>query len=201
MTEQDALVEQKLKLVHWVCHRYFSNAPIEHEDLVQIGMIGLMNAVQAYDETRGFAFSTLAVVCIRRAIIREISKDRNPRGCVSLNAPLVSGEEFTLEDLIADNADIEKDAEGSWILLRILEHCSDQQKQIIELRIAGLSYVEIGEITKVPKSVITTFIERLYTTLQKEGVIGYGKQFKRLEQSFIRDVGSVRKIRSEAFPL
>ncbi|MEG2624455.1 MAG: sigma-70 family RNA polymerase sigma factor [Clostridia bacterium] len=196
LTKQDVLVEQNLKLVHWVCHRYFSKAPIEYEDAVQNGMVGLINAARGYDETKGFAFSTLAVLCIRRAIMGEISKDRNPRGCVSLNAPLVSGEEFTLEDLIPDNTDVEKDAEGSWLLLRILDHCSNQQKQIIEMRIAGLSFAEIGEITRVTKSVIVAFIERLHTVLQKEGVIGYGKQFKRLEQSFIRNVGSVRKIRS-----
>lgn len=196
MTKQDELVEQNLKLVHWVCRRYFSTAPIEYEDAVQNGMIGLINAAQYHDETKGFAFSTLAVLCIRRAIMREIRKDRNPRGCVSLNAPLVLGEEFTLEDLIPDDADIEKDAECSWTFLRIMEHCSNQQKQIIEMRIAELSFAEISKITKVPKSVITAFIERLHAVLQKEGVIDYGKQFKRPKQSPIRDVGSVRKIRS-----
>lgn len=68
-TERDAFVEKNLLLVHSLCKRFIGRG-IEYDDLYQAGCMGLVKAVDAFDETRGLCFSTYAVPVILGEIRR-----------------------------------------------------------------------------------------------------------------------------------
>ena len=72
---REALVQQYLSLVHFVARRMSTRvASVEYEELVSAGNIGLLSAVEAYDPSRGSAFSTYAVPRIRGAILDELRR-------------------------------------------------------------------------------------------------------------------------------
>ncbi len=67
--KREEVIEQNLPLVHSLCRR-FTGRGIEYDDLYQAGCIGLIKAVDAFDETKGFAFSTYAVPVIMGEVRR-----------------------------------------------------------------------------------------------------------------------------------
>jgi RNA polymerase sigma factor for flagellar operon FliA len=72
---REALVQQYLSLVHFVARRMSTRiASVEYDELVSAGNIGLLSAVEAYDPSRGSAFSTYAVPRIRGAILDELRR-------------------------------------------------------------------------------------------------------------------------------
>lgn len=82
------LVEHET-LVHWVVHRQWLG-PLSYQEAVQAGRIGLWRAVKGYDPGRGRAFSTYAVVAIRRAVWRAVVEAQRqeplPHSCASFGA-------------------------------------------------------------------------------------------------------------------
>ena len=71
---REEFIKENLGLVHSVCHR-FAGRGIEYDDLYQAGCIGLIKAVDAFDQSRGFAFSTYAVPKISGEIRRFLRDD------------------------------------------------------------------------------------------------------------------------------
>jgi RNA polymerase sigma factor for flagellar operon FliA len=72
---RDELVQQYLSLVHFVARRISMRAPtVEYQELVSAGNLGLLSAVEAFDPSRGAAFSTYAVPRIRGAILDELRR-------------------------------------------------------------------------------------------------------------------------------
>jgi RNA polymerase sigma factor FliA len=79
--EVHRLVNENRKLVEYMVNRYlkrFHVGTMERDDLVSWGMMGLVNAARAFDETRGVAFSTLACRAIERMIIRGVNREWRP---------------------------------------------------------------------------------------------------------------------------
>lgn len=79
--EVHRLVNDNRKLVEYMVNRYlkrFHVGTMERDDLVSWGMMGLVNAARAFDETRGVAFSTLACRAIERMIIRGVNREWRP---------------------------------------------------------------------------------------------------------------------------
>ena len=82
VAERNRLIEEYLPLVHHVLGRLTIHLPptLDREDLVEVGVLGLMNAAQTFNPSRGAAFKTLAFTLIRGAILDEIRKhDPIPR--------------------------------------------------------------------------------------------------------------------------
>lgn len=80
MTERDKMIENNLGLVH-SCAQKFKNRGVEYEDLFQAGCVGLVKAVDGFDETLGFVFSTYAVP----AILGEIKRIFRDGGAVKVS--------------------------------------------------------------------------------------------------------------------
>lgn len=75
-TEQQQRVEDNLLLVVSIARGFNPQAPIELDDLISVGNIGLMRAARKYKPELGWQFSTYATVVIRREILRELSKTK-----------------------------------------------------------------------------------------------------------------------------
>ena len=80
MTERDKMIENNLGLVH-SCAQKFKNRGVEYDDLFQAGCVGLVKAVDGFDETLGFVFSTYAVP----AILGEIKRIVRDGGAVKVS--------------------------------------------------------------------------------------------------------------------
>lgn len=106
MTDKERLVNDNLHLVHFVLHTRYPTF-VYDEDMFQIGCVGLVKAVNAYDESKG-AFSTIAIPCIVNEIRMHFRKIQNYISTTSLNE-IVSenGDDVTLEDLLPGFNDVE----------------------------------------------------------------------------------------------
>jgi RNA polymerase sigma factor (sigma-70 family) len=105
--EREALILENLTLVHWVLRRLHTVPTVfeDYEDLVQNGIVGLIEAVDTYNPAAG-KLSTWAVICIRRSILdhwRKVWDTRTgpmPPTPLSLQVPY--GEESILEEILVD---------------------------------------------------------------------------------------------------
>ena len=120
------LIENNLGLAAAQAHT-FKNSGFEIQDLVSIGYVGLVKAAKAFNPDFGFQFSTLATICIRREILREVKKANSHK----------KEEELTI--------DIEGvEGEDFWEL--VPESITDNEKDILRLRLVeGSTFREIGE--------------------------------------------------------
>lgn len=88
-TNRNELITENMKLVYYVLNKYYHKY-IGDEDMIQVGMVGLVKAADKFDESKS-KFSTFAVLCIRHAIQDELRKrNKEPKM-------------MSLEDLMEDN--------------------------------------------------------------------------------------------------
>ena len=95
-TSREEFIKNNLGLVHSICRR-FTGRGIEYDDLYQAGCIGLIKAVDAFDESRGFAFSTYAVPVIMgeiRRIFRDGGAVKVSRTVKELNLKIIKANEI-----------------------------------------------------------------------------------------------------------
>ena len=95
LRKREEFIENNLGLVHSICKR-FAGRGIEYDDMYQAGCIGLIKAVDAFDESRGFAFSTYAVPVIMgevRRIFRDGGAVKVSRSVKELNLKIIKANE------------------------------------------------------------------------------------------------------------
>ena len=102
------LIERNLRLVVYIARR-FENTGVGIEDLISIGTIGLIKAVETYQPARNIKLATYASRCIENEILMYLRKNANRRGEVSLDEPLNTdwdGNELLLSDVLGTDSDI-----------------------------------------------------------------------------------------------
>lgn len=156
MTKQQ-LVEDNMKLVYSLIAREFPTY-IQDEDLKQVGMVGLCQAAERWDESRT-KFSTFACSCIRNAILKEFRSRNKHKGLLSLDYELVAdnGEKMSVGELIPGDPDVP-----------YIDTCEDQltplQKSILELLKKGLP-------TKVIAKALNTTHQNVRWTRRKMRIL------------------------------
>src|SRR5690554_314935 len=148
------LIERNLRLVVYIA-RKFENTGISIEDLVSIGTIGLIKAVNTFDPTKKIKLATYASRCIENEILMYLRRNNKTRSEVSFDEPLNTdwdGNELLLSDVLGTENDmIYRDIEDEVdrkILRTALSHLSDRERTIMELRF-GLN----GQEEKTQKDV------------------------------------------------
>lgn len=132
------MIENNIPLVLLTIKR-FLNSEVEIEDLISVGTIGLINAVDNYDINRNIKFSTYALRCIENEIKGYLKKNQKNLNTISIDSDTINfkDEEFRLIDILQDeNADIEKsyiDDEVTLIIYQILNTLNERDRKIIEL--------------------------------------------------------------------
>ena len=134
------LIERNLRLVVYIA-RKFENTGINIEDLISIGTIGLIKAVNTFNPEKKIKLATYASRCIENEILMYLRRNNKIRSEVSFDEPLNidwDGNELLLSDVLGTEEDIiTKDLEASVdkkLLLKALHQLSDREKQIMELR-------------------------------------------------------------------
>ena len=145
---RDALITHNLRLVVYLAKKYESSG-VPTEDLISIGTIGLIKAVNTYSPDRCIKLATYASRCIGNEILMYLRKSSNRRQEASIDEPLNvdgDGNELLLSDILGSDANavsqqLEQDAERA-VLRRAVAALSARERQIMELRFGLTDGVE-----------------------------------------------------------
>lgn len=133
----------------------YSDSPIERDDLIQEGMIGLLAAIKSFDCSKGTAFSTYCYTCINNSLqtaLRKVSRRKDiPQGIV------VSLEEVTVNSsntaLSAEDSFLAKES-VSLLTQQLQNELSEFENSVLRLHMIGCSYGEIAnKLGKNPKAI------------------------------------------------
>ncbi|WNB90478.1 RNA polymerase sporulation sigma factor SigE [Bacillus sp. NEB1478] len=173
------LIERNLRLVVYIA-RKFENTGINIEDLISIGTIGLIKAVNTFNPEKKIKLATYASRCIENEILMYLRRNNKTRSEVSFDEPLNvdwDGNELLLSDVLGTEEDIitrriEANVDRK-LLLKALFTLNDREKQIMELRF-GLSGGEektqkdVADMLGISQSYISRLEKRIIKRLQKE---------------------------------
>ena len=173
------LIEHNLRLVVYIARR-FENTGINLEDLISIGTIGLIKAVETYRPEKNIKLATYASRCIENEILMYLRKNAARKGEVSFDEPLNTdwdGNELLLSDILGTEADIvlqpiEADADCQ-MLLSALETLTQREREIITLRY-GLggrreqTQKEVADRLGISQSYISRLEKRTLLRLHRE---------------------------------
>ena len=134
---RDKLIIHNLRLVAYIVNKNYPDAK-DPDDLVSIGTIGLIRAVETFDFRKGNQFSTYASKCIDNQIKMHFRKIKHQLTEVYINDPIESdseGNALTLADVFSSNVNVENDVELKIYLeklyLYIKEELTDREREII----------------------------------------------------------------------
>lgn len=140
MSARDKLIKHNLRLVAHVAKKYYQG-PIEQDDLMSIGTIGLVKAVQSFSMDKNIRFSTYASKCIQNEILMALRKQSGTENTVYLEESIDSEDKngkLTLKDSIQDDFEIEEFCESQEIkntlLKAVVEKLDGRERQIIIMR-------------------------------------------------------------------
>ncbi len=134
---RDRLIRHNLRLVAHVAKKYYA-APDNQDDLISIGTIGLIKAVDSFDPARRVRFASYASQCIENEIRMHLRRVRREAGTVSLQEPLEGdGGLLTLADTLPDDAVMEDDCERRDAVLRLralVAALPERERRLLTLR-------------------------------------------------------------------
>lgn len=179
MAVKSTLIEHNLRLVVYIAKK-FENTGINIEDLVSIGTIGLIKAVNTFEPKKNIKLATYASRCIENEILMYLRRNLKNRSEVSLDEPLNvdwDGNELLLSDVLGTENDmiykkIEGEVEKS-LLWRAMHKLNSREKTIIQLRF-GLNdgdektQKEVADILGISQSYISRLEKRILKRLQRE---------------------------------
>lgn len=177
-TVRSVLIERNLRLVVYIA-RKFENTGIPIEDLVSIGTIGLIKAVNTFDPSKKIKLATYASRCIENEILMYLRRNSKTRAEVSFDEPLNTdwdGNELLLSDVLGTESDILKyiEEEVDRALLRdAMERLDEREQRIMELRF-GLNggtektQKEVADQLGISQSYISRLEKRILKKLHRE---------------------------------
>ena len=173
------LIEHNLRLVVYIA-RKFDNTGIGLEDLISIGTIGLIKAVNTYRCDKNTKLATYASRCIENEILMYLRKSVNQRTEVSIDEPLNTdwdGNELLLSDVLGTEPDcvmrpVEDDVEKQ-ILSNVLRQLPEREQTIISMRFGLLgqdemTQKEVADQLGISQSYISRLEKRIIQRMKKE---------------------------------
>ena len=173
------LIERNLRLVVYIARR-FENTGVGIEDLISIGTIGLIKAVETYQPSKNIKLATYASRCIENEILMYLRKNANRRCEVSLDEPLNTdwdGNELLLSDVLGTDGDViekplEDDVDRS-LLFEAISRLSERERTIVTLRF-GLdggeerTQKDVADLLGISQSYISRLEKRIINRLKHE---------------------------------
>lgn len=177
--DRDLLIEHNLRLVVYIA-RKFENAGVNVEDLISIGTIGLIKAVNTFKIEKKIKLATYASRCIENEILMYLRRSSRTKSEVSLDEPLNvdwDGNELLLSDILGTENDevfghIEEEVNRK-LLGHAMNKLSCREKEIVEMRfglIGGreLTQKEVADKMGISQSYISRLEKKIIVRLQKE---------------------------------
>lgn len=173
------LVEHNLRLVVYIAKK-FENTGVGIEDLISIGTIGLIKAINTFKPDKNIKLATYASRCIENEILMYIRKSSNQRTEMSIDEPLNidwDGNELLLSDILGGDEDsvyrnIETDEERK-IVMNAVSSLSERDREIISLRFAlsgtkELTQKEVADKMGISQSYISRLEKKIIDKLKKD---------------------------------
>lgn len=174
---RDDLITHNLRLVVYLAKKY-ENSGVPQEDMISIGTIGLIKAVNTFTPARNIKLATYASRCIGNEILMYLRKTSNRRQEASLDEPLNvdgDGNELLLSDILGSDENmvgqqLEQDAERAG-LRRAVSSLSARERRIMELRFGLTDGVErtqkeAADALGISQSYISRLEKRIIQTLK-----------------------------------
>lgn len=176
---QDILVERNLRLVAHVVKRYQGSAE-NADDLISVGIIGLMKALASFDASKGNRLATYAIRCIENELLMMFRAGRKTAKEVSLYEPIGTdkeGNEISLLDICeATQVDVVEQLELQFRIAKLKQLftsvLNEREKQILSLRY-GLSereemtQKEVGDVLGISRSYVSRIEKRALKKLRE----------------------------------
>ena len=173
------LIERNLRLVVYIARR-FENTGVGIEDLISIGTIGLIKAINTYQPAKNIKLATYASRCIENEILMHLRKTANLKSEVSFDEPLNTdwdGKELLLSDVLGTEGDvvmrpIEADVDRK-LLSDAVARLSPREKDIISLRFGlggrkELTQKEVADRMGISQSYISRLEKRIISRLRRD---------------------------------
>ena len=178
------LIEHNLRLVVYIAKK-FDNTGVGVEDLISIGTIGLIEAINTFNSEKKIKLATYASRCIENEILMYLRRNSKTRLEVSIDEPLNvdwDGNELLLSDILGTEEDIiyrdiEDEVERN-LLLHAVNTLSEREKQIVELRF-GLNRRDGKEMTQKQVADLLGISQSYISRLEK-------KIMKRMKREMVR---------------
>ena len=173
------LIEHNLRLVVYIARR-FENTGVNLEDLISIGSIGLIKAINTYRLDKKIKLATYASRCIENEILMHIRKIAGQKAEISLDEPInmdYDGNELLLSDILGTDEDmvtgpLEDDVDIQ-ILRRALKELPQREREIVLMRFGlegrkELTQKEVAQKMGISQSYISRLEKRIMLRLRKE---------------------------------
>ena len=179
MYKRQVLIERNLRLVAHIIKKYYTQSA-DQEDLISIGTIGLIKAINTFRADKNIKLATYASRCIENEILMFLRKNAGRRVEVSFDEPLntdYDGNELLLSDVLGTEADVVmrplEDDVDLCLLASALDTLSPREREIITLRF-GLgggkeqTQKEVADRLGISQSYISRLEKRIIQRLKKE---------------------------------
>ncbi len=177
---RQTLIEHNLRLVVYIAKK-FDNTGVGVEDLISIGTIGLIKAINTFKSDKNIKLATYASRCIEHEILMHLRRNSRIKTEVSIDEPLNvdwDGNELLLSDILGTEEDlVYKDIEDE-VDLNLLEQAmdilSDRERTIIELRYGighddeEMTQKEVADLLGISQSYISRLEKKIIRRLRKE---------------------------------
>lgn len=178
-TARALLIEHNLRLVVYIA-RKFENTGINIEDLISIGTIGLIKAVNTFNPEKKIKLATYASRCIENEILMYLRRNNKTRSEVSFDEPLNvdwDGNELLLSDVLGTDFDIiTKNIEAKvdkQLLINALSQLNERERKIMELRFGLVGKEErtqkdVADMLGISQSYISRLEKKIIKRLKRE---------------------------------
>ena len=173
------LIEHNLRLVVYIAKR-FENAGVNVEDLVSIGTIGLIKAVNTFEPEKNIKLATYASRCIENEILMYLRRNGKTRSEISFDEPLNvdwDGNELLLSDILGTEDDVIFEHLEGEVNRRLLYHAvkklNKREQQIIKMRFGltggrEMTQKEVADIMGISQSYISRLEKKIINRLRRE---------------------------------
>ena len=175
------LIEHNLRLVVYIAKK-FDNTGVGVEDLISIGTIGLIKAINTFNSDKNIKLATYASRCIENEILMYLRRNSKHKMEVSIDEPLNvdwDGNELLLSDILGTDEDViyrdlENEVERK-LLKKAINKLSDRERKIVELRFGINSKYgeektqkEVADLMGISQSYISRLEKKIISRLKKE---------------------------------
>ena len=173
------LIEHNLRLVVYIAKK-FDNTGVGVEDLISIGTIGLIKAINSYDKDKNIKLATYASRCIENEILMYLRRTNKLKGEISIDEPLNQdgdGNELLLSDILGTDYDsisrgLEDEVDKK-LLKGAIAKLNSREKNIMELRFGFITgnektQKEVGDMLGISQSYISRLEKKIISKMRKE---------------------------------
>ena len=178
---RSSLIEHNLRLVVYIAKK-FENTGIGVEDLISIGTIGLIKAINTFNPLKNIKLATYASRCIENEILMFLRRNNKVKYEVSIDEPLNvdwDGNELLLSDILGTDEDIIyrdlEDETEKQLLLSAISRLTPREQQIVELRYGlqneegtEMTQKEVADLMGISQSYISRLEKKIMKRLKKE---------------------------------